>query len=285
MTERTRLENASALVRIISFAIDLFFASIVRAIVQIIFISEGELVEYRKALDQFRIMFPAFKMNEISDHHVFFFTNTAVIYDMFLKIGLIFLVSGVAYNIFSYLAFKRRTIGQRLTSLEVVNIDNDKTPSFYKFILKSILTPLPFILTVGMLFCSVLNMFGIHRLIIANTFPLRILRTMVGMSNPIVVVFIAFIFFTLWFSVYFLLNRLILSDIFSRTRVVYKDTLIKTMITNENGEEEVKIESGGNEVWIVEWGDAIIGYLGKFNDILKQKNKEIIQYLKNKVKK
>jgi hypothetical protein len=285
MTERTRLENASAIARVMSFAIDLFLASVVRAVIQIIFISEGELREYKKALDQFRILFPTFKMNEISDYHVFFFTNTAAIYDMFLKVGLIFSISGVAYNIFSYLAFRRRTIGQRLTSLETININDDKTPRFYKFILKSILTPLPFVLTVGMLLCSALNMFGIHKLIIANTLSLRILRTIISVSNPVAVVFMAFIFFMLWFSVYFLLNKLILSDILSRTRVVYKDTFIKTIFVNENGEKEVKMESRESGAWIVEWGDAIINYINKFNNFLKQENKRIIQYLRNKINK
>jgi hypothetical protein len=245
------------------------------------FVSGEELTAYKEALDQFSILFPSFAMDKISDYHVFYFTNTAAIRDIFIKITTITAVSGELYNILVYTLFRKRTIGQRLTSLAVVNINDDERPRFYKLILRSILTPLPFTIITTLVVCCVLNMFGIHKLIIANAISVKILRFLIVISNPVFAGAVIMILLILWFNIYFLTDRLILVDIISKTRVVDVKYIVQKTIIGPDGKKEIAVEVTGNSRFIVRAGDKIISWIEKFDSAVKSKNKQIFEYIRN----
>jgi uncharacterized RDD family membrane protein YckC len=282
---RINLYNAKATTRVISFIVDCFFANIIRTITQVIFITKENLQEYRKAIQQFKNIFPNFRIVYIEDYHVFYFTSTAPIYNTILKITITVLFSGIVYNILSYLCLNKRTLGQRLMGIKVVNINDDETPSFYKLLLKSILTPLPFIMTTVVVFCSIINIFGIHGIMLSNTIFLKIIKMGASFFNPLVAGFVVFCFVMFWFNIYFLTDKLILGDILSRTRVVDKEQIFKTIIVENNGKQEIRVETKSEKSFIVAFGDKAIEKIEKFNEFLKRKNKQIIKYLKDKITK
>ncbi|MDR2760426.1 MAG: RDD family protein [Rickettsiales bacterium] len=277
MTKKPQLENASAFSRIFAFVIDVILANALRAFFQAIFTSKEDATIYNSALEQFAILFPDFKMNTIADYHVFFFTNNMEVCGIFVKMSAIFLLSGTVYNLLSYAIFHRRTIGQRCMSLEVNNINNNETPKFYKFALKSFLTSFPFMVLNILIFSTVMNMFGFHKLIIANRFSLKILALLITVSNPFVVAPFTVIFIFCWFNTYFLSERLILGDILSRTRVVNRNFLIKR-VSGKNGEERIELKGDA----VVECGDKILRKAEKISAFFEQKLTKTFQYLGSK---
>jgi hypothetical protein len=89
-----------------------------------------------------------------------------------------------------------------------------------------------------------------------------------------------------WFNIYFLTNRLILSDILSRTRIISNNSVLETIIIdNGNGEREIKVKMETKKPLIVDYGDKIISYIEKFNNLLREKNRQLFRYLKSKIKK
>jgi hypothetical protein len=276
MKKRTQLENASATVRITSFIFDVFFANILRAILQTVFITREDLSNYKKSIEQFMSLFPEFKMSEISDYHVFFFTNNSELFGGFLKIFCIFLFSGIIYNVISYL-ISRKTLGQKIASLRVKNINDENDPKMYKLMIRSFLTPLPFILINCLFLGSVLNMFNIHKMMLRDRFSLKVIALIIRISNPFTAGFIAFVLWLFWYNLYFLTNRMILLDFISFTRVVDNNFMIKA----RDIDNDAKLTR--NASFVVELGDKLVGNIEKVDNILSKKLSQMLQFLKLKI--
>ncbi|MDR0571788.1 MAG: RDD family protein [Rickettsiales bacterium] len=277
MKKDTQPENAPVTVRILSFIVDVFFANILRTILQSIFVTRQDILNCRKAIEQFASLFPEFKMSEISDYHVFFFTNNKELFGGFLKVFCIFLFSGIIYNVISYLISKK-TIGQKLASLRVKNIGDENEPRMYKLMIRSFLTPLPFIVINCLFLGSILNMFGVHKVMLRDRFSLSVLAFIIRISNPFVAGFIAFVFWLFWYNLYFLTNRMILVDFVSCTRVIDKNFTLK-LTKDTNGKTELVKEAS----LVVEVGDKLVSNIEKVDNILKQKLLQVLQFLKSKI--
>jgi hypothetical protein len=158
--------------------------------------------------------------------------------------------------------------------LETKNIGDDKVPAMWKLLLKSFFASLPFMVLNCLMFSLVLNVFRIHKLIIAKSISLKIIAMIISISNPFMVGFILFLVWIFWFNIYFLTNRLIMSDILSGTRVTascdvdYKVDKDGSIVIRPEGEVVLNI------------GDKVIKYVENLNSFLGKKLAQVLRYLK-----
>lgn len=221
-----RNTNANIFKRWLSFAIDLMFSNVVRIVlVKLFLMFNGDIII--KFFDNFAKFFTDFDFNNLKDYQVRYIVRDPA-FDKMFYLFLIVMFSGIVYNLLCYFIFKRQTIGQKIMKLEVVNNSaENKDMNFVQKIFRSILSPLPYIITSIMLFCATFNIVGFYKYMQRNT----LIRLITYYSFSFVDLYVlgAFIILVIfiWLNVYFVSNRFLLHDIMTHTRVVDKKLLLK----------------------------------------------------------
>lgn len=263
--------NARAFKRILSFFIDYFFINVLLAfVVQWFIFTNKNIAKINNSINEFKTLFGSIGLTDIKDHHIRFIVNSPMFSSFICSLLLTFLMA-IIYNFVSCLLLNSSTIGQKLLSLRVVNIKNDEKPSKFKLLLRSILVNLPFMIIYIMVICQMLYLVNFHLYAPINGFTTWFLVSMTKISNIYTIGIILVFFFFFWFNIYYITNRLILSDILSRTRVV--------------NSQIIDIKNNTEQKDFTYYVDKIFDGIEKLNKILMDKVKKWIEYLKNKFNK
>lgn len=243
--EKTKIINinAKSTKRIWGFAIDIFFSNFFRMLfLQTFVLAEKNIKKYNDFLANFKETFGSVSFFEARDYHIRYFVESDV-FSYFVRFLIIFLFTGVLYNLICYV-FLGSTLGQKFLSLKLVNIKDDNKPNIFKAIFKAVLVPLPFIMVFVLSSFTVLYLIKFH--IYAptnNSFAAYIIAKVVKISNPFTAALAAVFFALFWYGFYYLNSKgLLLSDVISRTRVidVKKKTTLDLLINKNSSSEESK---------------------------------------------
>lgn len=263
--------NARAFKRILSFFIDYFFINVLLAFtVQLFVFTDNNITKINTSIAEFKTLFGSIALTDIKDYHIRFIVNSPIFSSFMYSLLLTFLMA-IVYNFVSCLLLNSSTIGQKLLSLRVVNIKNDEKPSKFRLLLRSFLVNLPFMVIYVMIICQMLYLVNFHLYAPVNSFGTWFLVSMTKISNIYTIGIALVFFFFFWFNIYYIANRLILSDILSRTRVV--NSYI------------IDIKNNVEQKDTIYYVDKIFDGIEKLNNILAEKAKQWIEYLKNKFNK
>lgn len=233
---------------------------------EFIFVS-SRIANINSTKQEFVNVFGNVNISDIEDYHIRFIVNSPI-YDTFILYIYYIIIVAVLYNFLSYLFFGS-TLGQKLLSLKVVNINNDNKPNCFKLFLKAILVQFPIKLIYLMIIGQLLYLVNFHKYAPIDGISTEILVNITSISNIYTIGLALFMFLLFWYDIYFITDKLILSDLISRTRV------IEAKKYNFN-KQEVLVEKS-NFTSIVDW---ILDGLYKVNTSLKNTLKKWINYLK-----
>lgn len=256
--------NAGCFKRIFSFFMDSVFISILTTVIIKIFVLNKSRVEkINEVFAEFNNLFGKIRFGDIEDYHIRFIVNSQV-FSSFLLYICVTIVVAVLYN-FLMCYFFNATIGQKILSLKTVNINNNEKANPIKLFLKAILVQFPFKLTYLMIIGQILYLINFHKYAPINNVLTSILVNIVSISNLYVIGVVLFMFLLFWYDIYFITDKLILSDIISRTRVIE----VKKVRNLES--------SSTSFTSVVDW---VLDCLFKVNVSLKNTLKKWINYLK-----
>ena len=259
--------NAKAFKRVASFFIDnILMNFIVVFFIQMLVFNSSNIKKIAEFGNEFKNLYGSIKLSEIKDYHVRYVVNS-VIFDCFVNCLLITIIVSILYNFLSYLILNSSTIGQKIFSLKVVNIKDNNKPNIVKLFIKSLLVQLPFNIIYIMGTCSMLYLLNFHLYAPMKNITTILLIKITAISNIYTLGVILLFLFLFWFNIYYICDRLILSDIISRTRVI--DSRILD-ITNTNRKD------------ITYYIDKLFEKLEKINNMLKNQLKKWIEFLKNR---
>lgn len=263
-------DNAGAIKRSLGFFIDNIIINFLVALCAKCFIfTKGNIEKINNCMDEFNRLFGSVKISDLKDFHIRYIVNSDVFKYFLLSVFLVFFV-GVIYNFLSYVLLNSSTIGQKIFSLRVVNMKNYDKPNVFKMLLKSILVQLPADLLRIMFIGQLLFLINFHMYAPINNFATLILVKIVSVSNIYTIGIVSIFFFLFWFDIYYITNRLILSDIISRTRVVNSKIL------------DFKNKDKKDLVYLF---DKFFDMLEKLNSVLKKQLIDWIEFLKSRFKK
>lgn len=263
--------NAKAFKRILSFFIDYFFINVLLAfMVQWFVFTDKNITNINNSIAEFKTLFGSITLTNIKDHHIRFIVNSPIFSTFVCSLSLTFLMA-IIYNFVSCLLLNSSTIGQKLLSLRVVNIKNDEKPNKFKLLLRSFLVNLPFMVIYVMIICQMLYLINFHLYAPINNFSTWFLVSITKISNIYTIGIALVFFFFFWFNIYYITNRLILSDILSRTRVV--------------NSRIIDIKNNTEQKDATYYVDKIFDGIEKLNKILMEQLKKWIEYLKNRFNK
>ena len=268
MEKKDLAKNAGCFKRIFSFFIDSFVITLITTfIVKMFVFTSSRITEINTARQEFIDAFGVVNIGNIEDYHIRFVVNSPI-YDTFILYIYYIIIVAILYNFLSYLFFGS-TLGQKLLSLKVVNINNDNKPNCFKLFLKAILVQFPIKLIYLMIIGQLLYLVNFHKYAPLDNISTTILVNITSISNIYTIGLALFMFLLFWYDIYFITDRLILSDIISRTRVIEN----KKYKTNQ---QDTMVEKS-NFTSIVDW---ILDNLYKLNNSLKNTLKKWINYLK-----
>jgi hypothetical protein len=259
--------------RMFGFFIDISIVSFLRILLmQMFVVTEKRLTSIKEFFTNFKDMFGAVELNNIQDYHIRYFVNNEI-FDYCVDALLLACFSGVVYNFLCFIFLNSSTIGQKFMSLKVVNLSDVKKPNIFKLLVRAFLIPFPIIVI------SVLGMFQFLYMIdfhlyapIKNNIASYIIVKITYVSNPYVIILLAVFFILFWYGMYILTDKLLLSDIISRTKVIKTNNIYDRT-------------SNGSLKDIVYFGDKFISKIEAFTEYLNKKLKNNLNYLKNKLKK
>lgn len=262
--------NAKAFKRVLSFFIDYFFINILVAFgVQKLVFTKKNLESINNTIGEFKTLFGPVGVSDIKDQHIRFIVNSSV-FDCFLYSLLLTFLFAILYNFLSYVFLNSSTVGQKLLSLRVVNMKNDEKPNKLKMLLKSILVQFPFMLIYIMVICQMLYLINFHLYAPMKNIGTIFMINMTKISNIYTIGIVLVFFFFFWFNIYYITDKLILSDIISRTRVVNS----KIIDINNTNKKDITF-----------YVDKMFDVVEKVNSTLMLWLKKWINYLKSKFKK
>ncbi|MBR2141453.1 MAG: RDD family protein [Rickettsiales bacterium] len=263
--------NAEAFRRIIGFTIDSILVNfLIIFFVQIFVFNSKNIGNIGETMTKFKELFGNVRLLEFQDYHIRFIVNNGV-FDYFLLSLYVSCAVAILYNFLCYVFLKGSTIGQKCMSLKVVNITNYEKPNNFKLFMKSVLVPFPIILMYVMVFCLMLYLVNFHLYAPMKNIGTIMIIKLTSVSSIYLIGIVVIVFLLFWFDIYYITDRLILSDIISRTRVVNKKVI-----------DAIEIENIKNRKDIIYYIDKFIEVLTKINKKLQDKLVEWINYLKNK---
>lgn len=263
--------NAKAFKRIFSCFIDYFFINILLAFtVQWFVFTDKNIGKINTSIAEFKTLFGSIALTDIKDYHIRFIVNSPIFSCFMYSLLLTFLMA-IIYNFVSCLLLKSSTIGQKLLSLRVVNMKNDEKPNVFKLFLRAFFVNFPFMLIYIMVICQMLYLVNFHLYAPINGFGTWFLVSMTKISNIYTIGIVLVFFFFFWFNIYYITNRLILSDILSRTRVVNSNI--------------IDIKNSADQKDATYYIDKLLDGIENLNKILIEKVKQWIEYLRNKFSK
>ena len=272
MTKKSNLllnSNAGCFKRMFSFFIDSFIITLITTFfVKLFVFTKTRTIQINETIEEFKMLFGNIDVTNVKDYHIRFIV-TSPIYDTFVLYIIFIILIAILYNFISYILFNR-TLGQRIFSLKIVNINNDEKANIFKLFIKAILVQFPIKMIYLMIIGQFLYLTNFHKYAPIDNFFTSILVNITSISNIYTIALFLFIFLLFWYDIYFITDRLILSDIISRTRVVEAKKEIKSYIENENIEKSSFTSSM----------DFILDALYKLNKSLKNTLKKWINYLK-----
>ncbi len=279
--EKTKLINinATSTKRLWGFTVDIFFSNFFRMLfVQTFIFSSKKIDEYRHFMSNFKNLFGNdIGFFELKDYHIRYFAESGV-FKYFINFLFIVFFTGALYNFLCY-AFLGSTFGQRLLSLKLFNIKDDKKPNILKVFLKAILVPLPFVTVFALSSFTVLYLINFHLYVPTKGNKISyIITKIVAISNPFTAILAAVFFILFWYGFYYLnTKRLILSDVISGTRVVdiKKKNSIDLLMNEKKDFSEKK-----DFVYVL---DKTLDNIEKFNRFLKSVLDRWIEIIKNNI--
>lgn len=263
-------KNAKGYKRVISFLIDILFVNFFKTVfLQIFVLSRKKLIIIQEFFYNFKELFGNIEITRLKDFHIRYIVTNQV-FSYFLIAILILCTTGILYDFLCTLILNSSTIGQKIMSLKVVNAKNNEKPSTLKLLIRAILVPLPIIIAFLLIIFQFLFLINFHLYAPKNSIILKIIIKIVSWSNPYILAIILIFFILFWYNIYYLTNRLILSDILSGTRVV--NTKFKYFSKNNQNEKD-----------IVYFGDKLLSNLERINIYLVNVLKNWIKYIKEKI--
>lgn len=261
--------NAKGYKRVISFLIDIFFVNFLKTIfLQIFVLSKRKLIIIQEFFYNFKELFGTVEITKLKDFHIRYIVTNQV-FSYFLLALLILCITGILYDFLCTLLLNSSTLGQKIMSLKVVNAKNNEKPNALKLFIRAILIPLPLITAFLLIIFQFLFLVNFHLYAPKSSIILKIIIKMVNWSNPYILAIIIIFFILFWYNIYYLTNRLILSDIISGTRVV--STKFKSFSKENQNEKD-----------IVYFGDKFLNNLERINAYLFNILKNWVKYIKEK---
>lgn len=261
--------NAKGYKRVISFLIDIFFVNFLKTIfLQIFVLSKRKLIIIQEFFYNFKELFGTVEITKLKDFHIRYIVTNQV-FSYFLLALLILCITGILYDFLCTLLLNSSTLGQKIMSLKVVNAKNNEKPNALKLFIRAILIPLPLITAFLLIIFQFLFLVNFHLYAPKSSIILKIIIKMVSWSNPYILAIIIIFFILFWYNIYYLTNRLILSDIISGTRVV--STKFKSFSKENQNEKD-----------IVYFGDKFLNNLERINAYLFNILKNWVKYIKEK---
>lgn len=261
--------NAKGYKRVISFLIDIFFVNFLKTIfLQIFVLSKRKLIIIQEFFYNFKELFGTVEITKLKDFHIRYIVTNQV-FSYFLLALLILCITGILYDFLCTLLLNSSTLGQKIMSLKVVNAKNNEKPNALKLFIRAILIPLPLITAFLLIIFQFLFLVNFHLYAPKSSIILKIIIKMVNWSNPYILAIIIIFFILFWYNIYYLTNRLILSDIISGTRVV--STKFKSFSKENQNEKD-----------IVYFGDKFLNNLERINAYLFNILKNWVKSIKEK---
>lgn len=262
--------NAKGYKRVISFLIDIFFVNFLKTVfLQTFVLSRKKLIIIQEFFYNFKELFGNIEITKLKDFHIRYIVTNQV-FNYFLLAILILCITGILYDFLCTLILNSSTIGQKIMSLKVVNAKNNEKPITLKLFIRAFLVPLPIIIAFLLIIFQFLFLINFHLYAPKNSIILKIIIKMVSWSNPYILAIILIFFILFWYNIYYLTNRLILSDILSGTRVI--STKFKSFSKKNQNEKD-----------IVYFGDKFLSNLERINAYLFNILKNWIKYIKEKI--
>jgi uncharacterized RDD family membrane protein YckC len=267
--------NASYPKRVFGFSIDISIVCFLRILfMQIFIITEKHSNKIKEFIADFKDLFGTVQLNNIQDQHIRYFVNSEV-FSYCVQALLLACFSGVIYNFLCFVFLKSSTIGQKIMSLKVVNLNNVEKPSVLKLLFRAFLIPFPIIVV------SILGMFQFLYMIdfhlyapIQGNLASNIIVKITYISNPYTMILSAVFFILFWYGMYLLSDKLLLSDIISRTRVIKINKNYNVVNSNVDSVKD-----------IVYFGDKFISKIEAFTEYLNKKLADNLNYIWKKFKK
>ena len=256
--------NAGAFKRVIAFLVDSFIITFITTVFTQFFVfTKKNLALINESSQEFTSLFGDVRFSHIKDYHIRYIVNSPI-YDSFVDILLLSFFIAILYNFLCYFFWKSSTLGQKIFSLKVANITNNEKPNALKLVLKSIMVQLPTKLLYLMVIGQFLYLINFHKYAPNNGFMTWLLSFISSISNIYTISIVIVLLSLFWYGIYFILDRLILGDILSGTRVIEKSYI-----------EQAKSSSGLGAM------DKILDYLGILNTYLSGVLKKWISMIKN----
>ena len=245
--------NAGCFKRMFGFFIDSMLITIITTLFTRIFVfTKSNIEAIKESNEEFDLLFGKVTIAGIKDYHIRYIAESPF-YKSFVTILILSVIIAILYNFLSYIFLNSSTLGQKIFSLKVVNLRNDEKPSILKLFIRSILVQFPGKLLCFMIIGVCLYFINFHLYAPRDGFFNNLMIAVTSVSNIYTIGAAVFVLFLFWYDIYFITNRLILSDILSGTRVV------------EKGASEIV----GNVNTFTSVMDGVLAYLEKFNNCLK----------------
>ena len=258
--------NAGCFKRIFGFFIDSLIITLITTFFTRIFIfTKGNTEAINKSAEEFSLLFGKVSIAGIKDYHIRYIAESPF-YSSFVSILILSVIIAILYNFLSYVFLNSSTLGQKIFSLKVVNLKNDDKPNTLKLFIRSVLVQFPFKLIYFMIIGQFLYFINFHLYAPRDGIFNNLMIKIASISNVYTIGATVFVLFLFWYDIYFITNRLIMSDILSGTRVV----------------EKRASEVVGNINTFTSVMDGILAYLDKFNDYLRSVLKKWIGIIKRK---
>ena len=243
--------NAGCFKRMFGFFIDSILITIITTLFTRIFVfTKSNIEAINESAEEFGLLFGKVNIAGIKDYHIRYIAESPF-YKSFVTILILSVIIAVLYNFLSYIFLNSSTLGQKIFSLKVVNLRNDEKPSILKLFIKSILVQFPGKLVYFMIIGQFLYFINFHLYAPRDGFFNNLMIAVTSISNIYTIGATIFVLFLFWYDIYFITNRLILSDILSGTRVVR----VSEVINNTNTFTSAM--------------DGILAYMERFNAYLR----------------
>lgn len=266
------ITNAKWYKRVTSFLLDVFFVNFIRTfLLQLIIFSKKRMIVIKDFFSEFDEIFGRIDITRIKNHHVRFIVNSPV-FIYFLWALFAVCICGIIYNFLCSVFLNSSTLGQKMLSLKVVDAKNGEKPSIFKLLIRSILVPLPMVLTFLLVLFQMLSFVNFHIYAPKRNLVVVSMINLTKITNPYLIAVVLIIFVLFWYDIYYITDGLIMSDILSGTRVISSKFLSLDVAENEKNKD------------FVYFGDKFLDGLEKINAYLFGKVKLSFLYIKDKIK-
>jgi hypothetical protein len=262
--------NARGYRRALSFFIDVFFANFLKTMfIQTFVLSKSKIVVIQEFIDNFKDLFGKVELAKLKDYHIRYIVNNSQVFDSLLCVLVIMSFTGMLYNFLCTFFLNSSTLGQKILSLRVVDVNKNKKPGFVKLLFRAILVPLPFVTTFLFVIFSCLFFINFHIYAPSTSWRISLLIKLVKFAEyQYLAVTILIFFIIFWYNSYYLTDKLIFTDMLSLTRVVE----IKKHSNNSKNNRD-----------FVYFGDKLLSLIEKFNNFLVKLLSNVLKYLKDKL--